>query len=350
MSFKIDGRLIGPNQPPYIVAELSGNHNGSIERAFDTIDAAKRCGADAIKLQTYTANTMTIDCDTPDFMIKGGLWDGYKLYDLYKWAETPYEWHNALFAHARQAGITVFSTPFDETAVDLLETLNTPAYKIASFEVVDLPLIRYVANTGKPIIMSTGMASEDEIDEAVTTAYEAGCRDLLLLHCVSSYPAPMDKSNLRQIAELANRFSVLTGLSDHTLGNTASVVSIAMGACLIEKHFTLRRLDKGPDSEFSLEPAEFERLCIDSRDAWMALGRVSYERQKAEEGSMVFRRSLYFVKDLLAGHVLEPGDVRRIRPGHGLPPKYASAILGKTLVETVCAGEPVNWKHFDPNS
>jgi N-acetylneuraminate synthase len=317
MTFQIEGRAIGPDHPPYIIAELSANHNGSIERAFETIDAAQRCGADAIKLQTYTADTMTIDCDAPDFMIKGGLWDGFKLYDLYKWAETPYEWHEALFAHARKRGITVFSTPFDETAVDLLESLNTPAYKIASFEIVDLPLIRYVASTGKPMIMSTGMASEDEIDEAVTTAREAGCNDLVLLHCISSYPAPMDQANLRQIPELAKRFDVLPGLSDHTMGTTASVAAIALGACLIEKHFTLSRADKGPDSEFSLEPAELERLCADTRDAWLALGHAGFERQQAEAGSKVFRRSLYFVKDLPAGHVIEPGDISRIRPGWG---------------------------------
>jgi pseudaminic acid synthase len=346
MTFKIYGRTISPDQPPYIIAELSANHNGSIQRAFETIDAAKRCGADAIKLQTYNADTMTIDCDGPDFMIKGGLWDGYKLYDLYKWAETPYEWHEALFAHARKRGITVFSTPFDETAVDLLESLNTPAYKIASFEVVDLPLIRYVASTGKPMIMSTGMASEDEIDEAVTTAREAGCKDLVLLHCISSYPAPMDQANLRQIPELAKRFDVLAGLSDHTMGTTASVAAVALGACLIEKHFTLSRADKGPDSQFSLEPADLERLCADTRDAWLALGRSGFERQKAEEGSKLFRRSLYFVKDLPAGHLIGPDDIRRIRPGMGLAPKYLDDIVGRVLKVAVKSGSATALNQF----
>lgn len=340
----IDGRAIGPDYPPYIIAELSANHNGSLERALETIEAAHRCGADAIKLQTYTADTMTIDCDAPDFMVKGGLWDGFKLYDLYKWAETPYEWHEAMFAHARKLGMTVFSTPFDETAVDLLEGLNAPAYKIASFEVVDLPLIRYVASTRKPMIMSTGMASEDEIEEAVTTAREAGCKELILLHCISSYPAPMDQANLRQIPELAKRFNILSGLSDHTMGTTASVASIALGACLIEKHFTLNRADKGPDSEFSLEPADLERLCVETKDAWLALGKAGFERQKAEAGSKVFRRSLYFVKDLPAGHLIGPDDVRRIRPGMGLAPKYLQEVIGKVTAEDVKSGTPVSWK------
>jgi pseudaminic acid synthase len=343
VSFKIENRLIGPDQPPYIIAELSANHNGSLERALETIDTAHRCGADAIKLQTYTANTMTIDCDAPEFMIKGGLWDGYKLYDLYKWAETPYEWHQTMFEHARKRGITVFSTPFDETAVDLLESLNTPAYKIASFEVVDLPLIRYVASTGKPMIMSTGLASEAEIEEAVTTAHETGCKDLILLHCISSYPAPMDQANLRQIPELANRFGVLTGLSDHTMGTTASVAAVALGACLIEKHFTLSREDKGPDSEFSLEPVELKRLCVDAKDAWLAMGKTGFERQKAEEGSKVFRRSIYFVKDLPAGHVIGPEDIRRIRPGMGLPPKDVGRIIGRKVSQDVKKGTPVTW-------
>lgn len=347
MTFCINDRLIGLDHPPYIIAELSANHNGSLERALATIDEAQRCGADAIKLQTYTADTMTIDCNGPDFMIKGGLWDGFKLYELYKWAETPYEWHQAIFEHARRRGITVFSTPFDETAVDLLESLNTPAYKIASFEVVDLPLISYVASTGKPMIMSTGMASELEIEEAVTTAREAGCKDLVLLHCISSYPAPMEQANLRLIPELARRFGVLSGLSDHTLGTTASVAAVALGACVIEKHFTLSRADKGPDSEFSLEPAELEQLCRDAKDAWLALGKPGFERQKAEEGSKAFRRSLYFVRDLPAGHTIGPDDIRRIRPGMGLAVKHIDAVLGKKLRQSISRGTAVNLKHFD---
>ena len=347
MIFKIDNRIIGPDQPPYIIAELSANHNGSLERALKTIDQAKSCGADAIKLQTYTADTMTIDCDLPEFKIKGGLWDGYKLYDLYKWAETPYEWHEAMFSYARKIGITIFSTPFDETAVDLLEKLNTPAYKIASFEMVDLPLIRYVANTGKPIIMSTGMASEDEINDAVTAAQEAGCKQLILLHCISSYPAPINQSNIKQISNLAKRFNVITGLSDHTLGTTVSIASIAQGASLIEKHFTLSRKDKGPDSEFSLEPEELKKLCIDTKDAWLSLGKAGFNRQKAEKDSKVFRRSLYFVKNLPAGHLIKPGDIKRIRPGMGLAPKYYEKILGKKTLKKVIKGQAVSLDSID---
>lgn len=347
MTIRIDNRPIGPDQAPYIIAELSANHNGSLERALETIDAAKQCGADAIKLQTYTADTMTIDCDAPDFMIKGGLWDGFKLYDLYKWAQTPFEWHQVIFEHARKRGITVFSTPFDETAVDLLETLNAPAYKIASFEVLDLPLIRYVASTGKPMIMSTGMASEVEIEEAVTAARDAGCKDLILLHCISSYPAPMDQANLRQIPKLAQRYGAMPGLSDHTLGTTASVVAIALGACLIEKHFTLSRADKGPDSEFSLEPADFERLCRDTKDAWLALGKAGFERQKAEEGNKIFRRSLYIVKDMKAGDILTPENLRRIRPGLGLAPKYYQEALGSRIKYDLPKGTALQMHHLD---
>ena len=347
MLFKINNRLISPEQPPYIIAELSANHNGSLERALKTIDAAQSCGADAIKLQTYTADTMTIDCDAPDFRIKSGLWKDYKLYDLYREAETPYEWHQLLFDHARKRGITVFSTPFDETAVDLLESLNAPAYKIASFEMTDLALIGYVASTGKPMIMSTGMANEEEIEEAVTTVREAGCVDLILLHCISAYPAPMDQANVRQIPELARRFDVLTGLSDHTMGTAASVTAVAMGACLIEKHFTLSRADKGPDSEFSLEPEELKRLCCDAKDAWLALGTFGLRRQKAEDDSKIFRRSLYFVKDLPAGHLIRPEDIRRIRPGMGLPPKYYDELIGRRLKKEVKVGMPVKWEVVD---
>jgi pseudaminic acid synthase len=346
-TFNIDNRPVGFGCPPYVIAELSANHNGSLERALQTIDAAHQAGADAIKLQTYTADTMTIDCDRDDFMIKGGLWDGYKLYDLYRWAETPFEWHQAMFAHARKLGITVFSTPFDESAVDLLEKLDAPAYKIASFENTDLPLIRYVAKTGKPIIMSTGMASEEEIAEAVDTARSAGCKELVLLHCISSYPAPMKHANIRQLAELGRRFDVVPGLSDHTLGTTASVAAVALGACVIEKHFTLSRADKGPDSEFSIEPDELKRLCKDTHDAWLALGQAGFERQPVEEGSRVFRRSIYFVRDLPAGSVIGPEDIRRIRPGMGLPPKYFDALLGRKLKVDVQRGTPASWEVFD---
>jgi pseudaminic acid synthase len=347
MKFKINDRIIAPDFPPYIIAELSANHNGSLERALKTIDQAKACGANAIKLQTYTADTMTIDCDLPDFMIKEGLWNGFKLYDLYKWAETPYEWHEAMFLHAKKIGITLFSTPFDETAVDLLESLNTPAYKIASFEVVDLPLIRYVAKTGKPIILSTGMTTEEEIEEAVMTARDAGCKEIALLHCTSSYPTPIDQANIKQIPNLAKRFNVITGLSDHTLGTTASVAAVCQGACLIEKHFTLSRKDKGPDSEFSIEPKELKKLCKDTKDAWLSLGSAGFGQKKVEKGSKVFRRSIYFVKNLPAGHKIKKGDIKRIRPGMGLAPKYFEELLGKKILKEVIKGQPVSFKNIE---
>jgi len=343
----IDGVQIGPEHPPYIIAELSANHNGSMDRALETMNEAKRRGASAVKLQTYTADTMTIDSDRTEFLIKGGPWDGYKLYDLYKWAETPFEWHKAMFEHARKIGITVFSTPFDETAVDLLEELNTPAYKIASFEVTDLPLIEYVAKTGKPMIMSTGMASEQEIEEAVDTARNAGCAELVLLHCISSYPAPMEQANLAQVSELGRRFNAVPGLSDHTLGTTASVAAVALGACLIEKHVTLNREDGGPDSGFSIEPDELERLCTDTRDAWAAVGKVGYARQQAEEANRIFRRSVYFMRDMKAGETVKEKDIRRIRPGIGIEPKHFSVLVGKTLKADVTRGTPTSWEQFD---
>lgn len=339
----------GENTAPLVVAEISANHNGLLDRALETITAAKQSGADAVKIQTYTADTMTIDCDLPDFRVKSGLWDGYKLYDLYKWAQTPYEWHKPLFEHAKMEGITLFSTPFDKTAVDLLESLNTPAYKIASFELTDLPLIEYVARTGKPIILSTGMAMEEEIQEAVVTAKKAGCKDMTLLHCVSSYPAPIEQTHLRQIPALAERFKLPVGLSDHTLGTTASVASVALGACVIEKHFTLSRADKGPDSEFSLEPHEFKKLCEEVKTAWCALGQLGFRREKAEEGSKAFRRSLYFVKNLPPGHTIKEGDIRSIRPGLGLPPKVYNKLIGKKLKQPVLKGHPTAWEIFDSN-
>lgn len=344
MNVTINGREIGPNKPPYIIAELSANHNGHINRAFETIKAARDQGADAIKIQTYTADTMTIDCNSQEFIISGGLWDGYKLYDLYKWAETPFEWHKAIFEYAASLGITIFSTPFDETAVDLLESINTPAYKIASFEATDLPLIRYVASKGKPMIISTGMCSEDEIAEAVNTARDSGCKELVLLHCISSYPAPMDQANLLQMPNLAARFNSLPGLSDHTLGTTASVAAVALGACVIEKHFTLSRQDKGPDSEFSIEPDELKRLRQDTLDAWATLGRPGFERQKVEEASKCFRRSIYFVRDMMAGQEIGADDIRRIRPGYGLPPKYFDELIGRTVRDNVKRGTAVLWE------
>ncbi|EPC04105.1 hypothetical protein L861_02000 [Litchfieldella anticariensis FP35 = DSM 16096] len=343
----IDGVQVGPEHPPYIIAELSANHNGSLERALETINEAKQRGASAIKLQTYTADTMTIDSDRPEFLIKGGPWDGYKLYDLYKWAQTPFEWHKAMFEHARKIGITVFSTPFDETAVDLLEELNAPAYKIASFEVTDLPLIEYVAKTGKPMIMSTGMASEQEIEEAVTTARNAGCKELVLLHCISSYPAPIEQANLAQVRELGQKFAAVPGLSDHTLGTTASVAAVALGACLIEKHFILNREDGGPDSGFSIEPEELERLCQDSKDAWAAVGKVGYMRQQAEKPNRIFRRSIYFMRDMKAGETVREQDIRRIRPGVGIEPKYFNTLIGKKLSVDVTKGTPTSWEQFN---
>lgn len=343
----IDGHKIGNVHPPFIIAELSANHNGSLSRALKTITEAKRCGASAIKLQTYTPDTMTIDCDQTDFLIKGGLWDGYKLYDLYKWAQTPFEWHKAMFDHARKIGITAFSTPFDETAVDLLEELNTPAYKIASFENTDLPLIRYVASKGKPIIMSTGMATDDQISEAVEAARQAGCNDIILLHCVSSYPAQIEHANIRKIADLASRHGTLTGLSDHTMGSIASIAAVAIGACVIEKHFTLSRQDKGPDSAFSLEPVELTELCQKTKQAWHALGQGWDYSDEIEKPNMIFRRSIYFVKDLAAGSVITKADIRRIRPGHGLEPKYFEALIGRTLRTNVTVGTPTSWDLFD---
>lgn len=344
---EINGRKIGQKFPPYILAELSANHNGVLQKALDTITAAKRCGADGIKLQTYSADTMTIDSDLDDFLIKGGLWDGYKLYDLYKEAQTPFEWHKAMFDHARDIGITCFSTPFDETAVDLLENMNVPAYKIASFEATDLPLIRYVASTKKPLIMSTGMANFEEIEEMVAAAKDAGCQDLILLHCLSSYPAPVEQSNLLTISDMREKFGVQIGLSDHTISNTAAVVATGLGATLVEKHFILDRNDKGPDSEFSIEPDELEALVAQTKDAWLSLGEVGYDRKPAEEANAVFRRSVYFVKDMPAGSIVTQDCIRRIRPGYGLAPKHEQEIIGKSLKTAVKRGTPTDWSLFN---
>ena len=343
----IDGREIGENMPPYIIAELSANHNGVLQKALDTISMAKNQGADAIKLQTYSADTMTIDCADEDFIVKGGLWDGYQLYELYKQAQTPFSWHKAMFDHARKIGITCFSTPFDETAVDLLEELNAPAYKVASFEATDLPLIKYIAATKKPMLMSTGMANLQEIEEMVTVAREAGCNDLIVLHCISSYPAPIYQSNLLTMSDLKKRLKVQVGLSDHTVCNTASIVATSLGATLIEKHFILDRKDKGPDSSFSIMPDELKSLCNDTKNAFLSLGQAGYERKPAEETNVKFRRSVYFVQDLKAGDVISENSIRRIRPGYGLAPKYEKELLGKRVKTDIVAGTATAWELID---
>jgi len=347
VSFYIRDRKIGPDAPPYVIAELSANHNGSLERAFASIKAAKAAGADAVKIQTYTADTMTIESDRDEFQIKGGLWDGHSLYDLYKWAETPYEWHQALFDYAEKIGITLFSSPFDESAVDLLETLNTPAYKIASFEATDIPLIKYVAATGKPMIISTGMACDREISQAIEAAYDYGCQNLVLLHCISNYPTPISDANLHQIRYLQKKFDTYTGLSDHTLGNTAAVAAAALGACVVEKHFTLSRADNGPDSDFSIEPSELKHLCQSTHDAWSALGQGGLHENRVDQASKQFRRSIYIVRDLPAGHVLKAQDIRRIRPGMGLAPEYWEKLIGRRLKKDVKRGTPTSWGLFE---
>jgi pseudaminic acid synthase len=341
---QIAGRPIGPDHEPYVICELSGNHNGSLDRALALLDAAAATGADAIKIQTYTPDTITIDVDRPEFRLSGGLWDGRTLHDLYGEAYTPYEWHAALFARARALGVTLFSTPFDETAVALLESLGAPAYKIASFEIVDLPLIDLVARCGKPMIISTGMASPDEIGAAVDAARAGGAAGVVLLHCVSAYPARIETANVRTVPLLAQRFGVLAGLSDHTPGTAASVAAVAQGACVIEKHFTLARADGGPDAEFSLEPAEFAALVRDCKDAWRALGVASFARGGIETANAQFRRSLYVVADVAAGEVLTKANVRSIRPGLGMPPKHLPAILGKTAARSLARGEPLTWE------
>jgi pseudaminic acid synthase len=340
-SISIAGRRIASDAGPYIIAELSANHNGKLEIALKIIEEAKKAGADAIKLQTYTADTITLDCDSEEFQIQGGLWDGRTLYQLYQEAHMPWEWHKLLFEHARKLGITIFSSPFDNTAVDLLEDLNAPAYKIASFEAVDLSLIKYVAGTGKPMIISTGMADAEEIQEAISAARDGGCKELAILHCVSGYPAPAEDYNLRTIPDMMQRFGLVTGLSDHTLDNTTAIASVALGASIIEKHFTLDRDGGGPDDSFSLEPADLKALCRDSKAVWAALGQVDYGRKSSEQGNVKFRRSLYFVKDMDEGQIITSDCIRSVRPGFGLPPKYFEELVGKKLVRNVRANTPV---------
>lgn len=346
----IAGRKIGPSQPPYIIAEMSANHLGRLDRALTIIDAAKKAGADAVKIQTYTADTITIDHDGPEFRIKGGLWDGRTLYDLYQEAHTPWDWHPRLFEHARARGIALFSSPFDPTAIDLLESLDAPAYKIASFEIVDIPLIQRAASTGKPLIISTGMAGMTEIAEAVDAARDAGRGGIVLLHCVSGYPTPPEESNLLRLRALAERFNTLVGLSDHTMGTACAVAAVVLGAVAIEKHLTLRRTDGGPDGAFSLEPEEMRALVQDSRTAFAALGTGQEMRAPSESGNAMFRRSLYAVRDVAAGEVFTADNVRSIRPGLGLPPKHLPEVLGRKAACAVKRGTPLSWDLVAPRT
>lgn len=331
----IADRPIGVEYAPYVIAELSANHNGRLDTAMKIIEEAKRAGADAVKLQTYTADTLTLNSEAEEFQIHGGLWDGKTLYQLYQEAHMPWAWHKPLFEHARKLGITIFSSPFDNTAVDLLEDLNAPAYKIASFEAVDLPLIKYVARTGKPMIISTGMADTEEIQEAIDAAREGGCKELAILHCVSGYPAPAADYNLRTIPDMIQRFGLVTGLSDHTLDNTTAIAAVALGASIIEKHFTLDRSGGGPDDSFSLEPADLAALCNGARTAWEALGKVDYSQKTSEQGNVKFRRSLYFVKELKKGDVIAHQDIRSVRPGYGMAPKHLKKIIGRTAARDI---------------
>ena len=343
MTLNIAGRQVGPDHTPYVIAELSANHNGDQAQAMRLIKAAKETGADAVKIQTYRADTITLNSDDDAFRIKGGLWDGRTLYDLYEEAHTPWDWHKPMFDYARELGITMFSSPFDPTAVDLLEDLNAPAYKIASFEAVDLPLIRYVASTNKPMIISTGMADAEEIAEAIAAARDGGCRELAILHCVSGYPAPAEDYNLATIPDMIERFGLVTGLSDHTLDNTTAIASVVMGSAIIEKHFTLDRAGGGPDDSFSLEPAEFTQLCTNAKTAWVARGQVNYGRKSSEQGNVMFRRSLYVTQPIAAGEEITVDNVRSVRPGHGLAPKHFDAVLGRRAARELVFAQPLTW-------
>lgn len=343
-SIHIANRRIATDCPPYIVAEVSANHNGKLETALRIIEEAAKAGADAVKLQTYRPDTITLNCDSEEFRIHGGLWDGRTLYELYQEAHMPWDWHKPLFEYARKIGLTIFSSPFDHTAVDLLENLNAPAYKIASFEAIDLPLIKYVAATGKPMIISTGMADADEIQEAINAARSGGCQQIAILHCVSGYPAPAEDYNLRTIPDMIERFGLVTGLSDHTLDNTTAIASVALGASIIEKHFTLSRNGGGPDDSFSLEPPELAALCSGARTAWGALGNVDYRNKSSEQVNAKLRRSLYVVKDIKAGDLITTDSIRSLRPGFGLPPKYYELIIGKAVTQDIKAGTALTEK------
>lgn len=330
---------------PFVIAEMSGNHNQSLDRALAIVDAAASAGAHALKIQTYTAETMTIDAKENEFLIQDpqSLWSGQALFDLYKRAFTPWEWHKPIFDRAANRGITAFSTPFDETAIDFLETLNAPMYKIASFENIDLPLIKYAASTGKPLIISTGMATVDEVEESVTTARDAGCTDLVLLKCTSTYPASPIDTNIATIPDLQRRFGCQVGISDHTMGIGVALGAVALGATIIEKHFTLRRADGGVDSSFSMEPEELHQLVIESKRVWQSIGSISYGPTEVEKSSLVFRRSIYIVEDVATGEKISEKNIRRIRPGLGLPPKHFNDVLGRHFSRNLKRGTPLSW-------
>ncbi len=341
---EIEGTKIGKEFPPYLIAEMSANHNGNINTAKEIIKSAKESGASAVKLQTYKPETITLDLKNSDFILKGGLWDGRSLFDLYKEAHMPWEWHTDLFGYAKELGITIFSSPFDFSAVDLLEDLNTPAYKIASFEVTDLRLIKYIASTRKPLIISTGMANKEEIQEAIDVANESGCDQIAILHCVSGYPAPSSDYNLATLLDLSKQFNKVVGLSDHTLDNVTAIASIALGSSIVEKHFTLDRELGGPDSDFSLEPRELKILADSLNNAWEAIGNINYDLKSSEESNVKFRRSIYFVKDLKAGEVITEECLRSVRPGYGLPTKYFDSLIGKKIKKDVIYGTPTSFE------
>ncbi|WP_413432506.1 pseudaminic acid synthase [Crateriforma spongiae] len=348
-SIRIADRMVGPDHEPFVIAEMSGNHNQSLDRAIAIVDAAADAGAHAIKLQTYTADTMTLDVEGKGFQIEsdGNLWKGRSLHELYEEAHTPWDWHEPIFRHAADRGIIAFSSPFDETAVDFLETLDAPAYKIASFEMTHLPLVRKVASTGKPIIISTGMATLGEIEETVCVARDSGASQIVLLKCTSTYPATPENTNLRTIPHLREAMNVQVGLSDHTMGVGASVAAVALGATVIEKHFTLDRSDGGVDSTFSLEPAELQQLVIESRRAWLAMGGIAYGPTGDQTASLEFRRSVYVARDVAAGETITTDHLRIIRPGHGLAPKHFDSLIGGVARRTLRRGEPAAWSMFN---
>ena len=345
MAVSIAGRMIGEKFPPYVVAEMSANHNGDLNRAFEIIAAARDAGADAVKLQTYSADTLTLDHNGPDFSISEGLWKGQSLHDLYKSSAMPWEWHEPLIEYGKELGVTIFSSPFDSTAVDLLSNLDVPAYKIASFELVDYPLIRYVARQNRPMVMSTGMASKKEIEGAVEVARAAGCEDLILLHCVSGYPAPSQDYNLATLVDMRSSFGVLTGLSDHTIDNTTAIAAVALGACFIEKHVTLSRAGGGADDSFSLEPDELRDLVVQTKNAWESIGQVNFGLKSSEMSNVQFRRSLYVTEDIKQGEVFTDKNVRSIRPGFGINPKYFDAVIGRKATEALSRGSALKAEH-----